>query len=152
MKNDSKLEAIFEKNFMEGMIRKDYSAFKKSHKTLYNVILKTLSQIEELKLKPFGKILTLPVDDAFDKLANAVLEFKEANYYVDELQISCPDWYKKQIVAHASRYTFVSNAEPAKFMGIDFADGYENALIVSPKKGYKNVLKWQPERIELIII
>lgn len=148
MIDDKKLEAIFEKHFREGMINKDFQAFKKTHPTLYNVISKTLKEIATICRNSYR---ILPPDVAFHQLSKAIDYFNINNYRVDDVRIFCPKWYKELIERHASKYSFVAKVEPTKFMGVEFVDGYEDVLVVSSVgKGFgPNKIKQQ--RIELIL-
>jgi hypothetical protein len=49
MKSHKELEKIFEGNFKKWMINKDFQSFKKTHPTLYIVILSSLIDVNNLK-------------------------------------------------------------------------------------------------------
>lgn len=49
MKSQKELEKLFESNFRKGMINKDFESFKRTHPTLYRVILTSLIDVNNLK-------------------------------------------------------------------------------------------------------
>lgn len=49
MRTQDELLSIFKKNFVSGMINKDFNSFKKTHPTLMKAIAKTLIEIETTK-------------------------------------------------------------------------------------------------------
>ena len=147
MKPQPELEALFEKQFRDGMIDKDFKAFKKDFPTLYLVII---SSLVELKERKENTISLLPIDKIYSELAEKIENLYCLGYSCDHLSIFCPDWYKQFIINNAEIYSFISKSEPLRFMGVELVSGYEDALIVSNSKAGNRPKELKKFRIEII--
>lgn len=95
--NDSKLEAIFARYFMNGMARKDLKSFKRTYPTLFNVIMKSLRDVAETAAKQTKPTTNIDLKDLaeIDKfceglkylLAKNYLNGLPVNYQIQEAEI-----------------------------------------------------------------